>query len=115
MKLIRFFYANYMTVYRTKAIVPFESVEKNIFRYVLHESENCPLCGRGVSNWGKNLISEKCHPLKRLVVAGFWWWKKKCPIESVHYHTACIDCNIKWIRTGSKQEQYVANYEEKPL
>lgn len=108
-------------MYIEKAFVEVDlSVNKKAFKYLVHESLDCPVCNKRtteVSWWEKsrrpNGSSKLCHPLKRIPVCGMLWWKKFCPIDKVHYHTSCNKCKVDWIRTAKKEQQYNPVFEEK--
>jgi hypothetical protein len=45
------------------------------------DHDDCPVCGEnvGVSGWTGEYRYKRCYPEKRVVIKGFWWWRKKCP------------------------------------
>lgn len=94
-----------MDPYRDQVLVPLEKPPTNVYRYIVRDSNKCPVCIRTVPDtvWkmGEGSVPNRhyvfCHPLRRLIVSGFWWWKKRCPVDDTHYHLHCVDCNLYWI------------------
>lgn len=96
-----------MDPYREIAHKP-AKVESNLFyRFILRDNYICPLCKNYMEeNYKWDTTSDKylsygkfvnCHPLRRIVVRGFWWWKKLCPVDNIHRHITCRLCLIEWI------------------
>lgn len=111
-----------MSIYRTAAIIAEPPVNKNTYKFLLHEENRCPICRKAddyyvyVTYNEKNytVTSEECHPLKRLVIGRSWWfWKKYCPVEKIHDHFKCSACKISWIKFSEKK--YEPNYQERLL
>lgn len=85
------------------------------YKYVLRNNYYCPICKSEVrARISSTFDSYRqvdnpryvlCHPLKRIVVKGFWWWRKYCPVEGVHHHLACYDCKVSWITMQPDQSE----------
>ncbi len=115
-----------MDPYRSANIVAPIQESKSTYRYVVHNSRSCPICELDCEstvphrnsfqiNWvSKPRGSVKhCHPLKRVVVRGQWFWKKYCPVEKIHFHCHCNECKISWIEFSANQ--FEPNYQERLL
>lgn len=60
----------------------------------------CPVCSTEIlkfDKWSGKPTYKYCHPLKRIKISGFWWWKKYCLDEGVHNHVLCTTCKIQWL------------------
>lgn len=97
--------------YRTQALVKYEDVPKNVFKYYVmndrrDDRPDCPVCNRVIykdSPWGRWSEGVACYPTKRVVVKGFWWWRKRCPLPGVHIHFKCKTCGAISIRLISPE------------
>lgn len=111
-------------MYRELAITTPEPIKRNIFKYVVHNSLRCPVCDTNIDDkyWGykpQPMYYGKrkfCHPLKRIIVRGFWWWRKYCPVDGIHHHCYCNSCKIKWVcmfkdQSGANPEIKSIDYE----
>lgn len=81
-----------------------------LYQYVLRDNCCCPICKNGVNLYVDRLSgpigrTDLCHPLKRIIVKGMWWWRKYCPVEGVHYHTVCNTCKVSWIVMSDDQSE----------
>ena len=95
-----------MTPYR-EHIIKYDDVKSNkqVYQYILVNSYECPICNVDIckeyihfnSNWDRRGSWASCHPLRRFLIKGKWWWKKYCPVGGVHLHIRCWVCNIPWI------------------
>ena len=84
--------------------------------YTFLYSENgsvCPSCKtdfNNVKDWrfiGGNyryLTSDEllkktklCNPFDRVILSGFWFWRKYCPLIDSHHHYHCPKCNCNFI------------------
>lgn len=108
------------SIYRTAAIVKVDAAPKNVYKYFVLNSNICPVCNinireysdkRNLSNQSRRGITKYCHPLKRIVVKGRWFWKKYCPVERIHDHVTCEICNVSWIYFSDRD--FEPNYQER--
>lgn len=108
------------SIYRTAALVKVSPAPKNVYKYLVLDDKICPLCERNVTeyigSWNsynqyKRGFYIVCHPLKRIVVKGKWFWKKYCPVERIHDHVTCDRCKISWIQFS--QKNFEPNYQER--
>lgn len=62
---------------------------KKLFKFIELKKDRypsaCPLCS---CNW-YSYNKEICHFNNKMIISGFLWWKKICPIYTVHYHIKC--------------------------
>lgn len=88
-----------MTVYRTQAIIEDDYVSnKKLFKFIEVKNKyisECPLCA--VNWYSYNHTKEICHFNNKIVISGFFWWKKLCPLYTVHYHIKCSECKAIFI------------------
>lgn len=95
-----------MNAYRQPGYeLPIIKPPKNVYRYIEHNSFECPFCRRKITetNWGALLTSDRgkyraCSPQNRVVVKGFWFWRSYCPINGLHCHAKCFECKLEWIQ-----------------
>lgn len=102
-----------MQPYRELALVPMDIHNKNIYRYNILDSSRCPICWHwildcesGLKISGRRGKAKYCHPLRRVVVSGFWRWARFCPVPGTHTHIKCNRCNIKWIIPSKEKINY---------
>src|SRR3990167_10493856 len=98
-----------MNPYREITLLKPKHEHKNVFRYVIHNYFECPVCDKNVDGRAFAVqdpfgIKERCHPLKRISVRGALWLRKYCPVGGIHYHCYCYYCNVKWIAMASDQK-----------
>ena len=99
--------------YRECVVSDKPKISRNIYRYILRTDNICPICKKQVhSTIMYDFVRYKdnpgyilCHPLKRIVVKGFWWWRKYCPVEGVHHHLTCPKCKVSWITMQPDQSE----------
>lgn len=116
-----------MDPYRDTVHKPTDNYDRNrLYRYILRQNYFCPLCECDTNNnhhWDSYCnkyitlgIFTDCHPLRRIVVHGIWWWRKYCPVDNIHRHVTCRDCRIEWIVMLNKNNDSLVEeipYEEK--
>jgi len=96
--------------YRTQAIVEYEKPLANIFTYYVvkkdgYSASYCPVCGKRFTNWvGDTSEGKACYPTKRVIVKGFWFWRKRCPLSGVHRHFKCRECDAISIKCTDTDE-----------
>lgn len=105
--------------YRKHISLTEEKVHKNIYKYILRTNYNCPICKFEipVKHYIYGILVENdkyklCHPLKRITVKGFWWWKKYCPVDGVHHHLSCNECKVSWITMQADQSEANPNVKD---
>jgi hypothetical protein len=114
-----------MSNYREQYIVKQENVNKNIFKYYVGKvttyggndnSFYCPICqhlSKKKYSWEDNKNIIKCFPHKRVVISGFLFWKKRCPIEGLHTHYICETCKFHTIHHNEVANSLI--FAETPL
>ena len=80
--------------YRTM-IVRNDNVHRNEFVYYLSKARTCPICNSHWKDMFDNFMGTKCYPEKRVVIRGFWFWRRYCPLPGVHEHFRCRICNAE--------------------
>lgn len=62
------------------------------------DHNDCPVCGKH-AGWdvNRNVRLTRCYPEKRIAIRGMLWWKTRCPLEGVHDHYRCRECNTIWV------------------
>lgn len=55
----------------------------------------------------------KCYPSKRVVISGFLFWKKRCPIDGYHTHYRCKICKMHTIVHNEKANSLI--FSETPI
>lgn len=96
--------------YRTAALVE-AAPEVELFRYVRANQQSfwtssdgvnfaqCPVCRNGNRRFRQWPL---CSPfLKRVVVRGALWWKKRCPLPGFHQHGWCYACGCHFVGPDS--------------
>lgn len=110
-----------MSNYREQYIVKPENVNKNIFKYYVGTPDvlglngknfYCIICNAynnksGFINNYANPDIIKCFPHKRVIISGFLFWKKRCPIEGLHTHYICSDCKFHTIKHNEKANSLI--------
>ena len=106
--------------YREYTLTKETKTPSDVYRYVLRENNYCPICEEEVTStlrvhsvdpmyrrvyYENNPRYKLCHPLKRIVVKGFWWWRKHCPVEGIHHHVSCKKCKISWLIMAENQSE----------
>jgi hypothetical protein len=91
--------------YRTQAIVEYEKPPVNVFAYYIAKNDGyamcCPICGKRYTYWyGDTNGGQDCYPTKRVIVKGFWFWRKRCPLSGIHKHFKCRECDAIGISMG---------------
>lgn len=38
-----------------------------------------------------------CSPFFRVVVGGWFFWRRFCPLDGLHRHFHCRECHANWI------------------
>lgn len=109
------------SIYRTAALVKIEEAPKNVYKYLVLNTNVCAVCNKNIREYSslyrnndgfyRRGYERHCHPLKRIVVKGRWFWKKYCPVERIHSHVKCELCNISWIYFS--EENFEPNYQER--
>jgi len=82
-------------------LAPLETPTKasrNIFRYIVVDTIECFQC-----HWTSRVDKRFCSVMQPLLICGFWFWKKYCPIEIAHTHMSCRQCAAQWIKYMDKK------------
>jgi hypothetical protein len=105
--------------YRTLAVCP-EIKPKVVFSYYKIEKRGarlteCPVCEEAMyesSGFSVPLKGRPCYPTRRLVVKGFWFWRKYCPLPGTHIHFKCPICDAVSVRFYQDPPSPVTLYED---
>lgn len=76
---------------------------KNVLEYYVMCSNGhvaCPVCDVNFNKRNSGLVARWiiCYPNNRIVVKGFWWWRKYYPLDGVHKHFTCPSCGAHVIQ-----------------
>lgn len=99
--------------YRVPALVASDVKPKHVFAYYVmkdYRQPTCPVCGNVkwiYADYDRGVI---CHPTRRVVVSGFWFWRRYCPVVGIHRHFKCDKCGATNIRVldGEADASYAA-------
>lgn len=66
---------------------------KNTYKYVLRKNYRCPVCNNVTEH--KKII--QCYGFEKLLIRGHFWWRRYCPIDGIHHHVLCTNCDVSWV------------------